>query len=97
MDLLRCTILVVLTHFQVSADALLRVLSESIFVIDRAADAAGVPTSVSKELRELRAKFIAMDSSLEGDAAKISPSTAPGFSPGPSASSGKDVMHGSLD
>lgn len=97
MDLLRCTILVVLTHFQVRADALLRVLSESIFVIDRAADAAGVPTSVSKELRELRAKFIALDSSLEGDTAKIRPSTAPGFSPGPSASSGKDVMHGSLD
>ena len=86
-----------MTHSQARSDALSRLLSESIFVLDRAADAVGVPVSTSKELQQLRAKFSAMDSTLEGDAAKVRPSTAPGYSPGPSPSIGKEVLHGSLD
>ena len=74
-----------------------RVLSDSVFVLDRAADAVGVPFSTSKELQQLRAKIIAIDSTLESDASKLRPSTAPGHSPGPSPSISKDVMHGSLN
>ena len=86
-----------MTYLQARSDALFRVLSESIFVLDRTADAAGVPVSVSKELHQLRAKIIALDSTLGDDAAKLRPSTAPEHLPGPSPSLNRDVMHGSLN
>ncbi len=72
-------------------------LTESVFVLDRTAGAAGVPVSVSKELHQLRAKLIATYTSLDEDSARLRPSTAPGYSPGPSPSVHMGVMHGSLD
>jgi hypothetical protein len=72
-------------------------MSESVFVLDRAADAVGVPVSTSKELHQLRAKITAIVSTLDTDSSKLRPSTAPGYSPGPMPSMNRDVMHGSLD
>jgi hypothetical protein len=96
-SILRVIFRVVLTRLQARSDALFRVLSETIFVLDRTADAAGVPVSVSQELHQLRTKIIAIDSSLSEDSAKVRPSSAPGYSPGPSLNLYKDVIHGSLD
>jgi hypothetical protein len=97
IDSHRVTRRLVVTYFQARCDALFRVLTESIFVLDRTADAHGVPISVSNELHQLRAKIVAIDSSLGEDSVKVRPSTAPGHSPGPSRSVRKDVLHGSLD
>jgi chromosome segregation ATPase len=74
-----------------------QLLSESVFVLDRAANAAGIPEFVSKELHQLRAKLSAFDSTTENDVLKLRPSTAPAHSPQHSSGADKDVMHGSLN